>query len=67
MFLLFGFWIWCMLDILTSRYRGSEKLLSFLLVVFAPVIGTIIYLLLGRKAKMRKQTFRPFEKRTFSR
>ncbi|WP_416376143.1 PLDc N-terminal domain-containing protein [Salinimicrobium catena] len=30
-----------------------RSFLWFLLVVFAPVIGTIIYLLLGRKTKMR--------------
>ncbi|MFV8838060.1 PLD nuclease N-terminal domain-containing protein [Salinimicrobium soli] len=63
--LIFGSWVFCLIDILTSRFRGSEKLLWFLLVLFAPLIGMILYLLLGKKRRPRRRRFNPYQKRHF--
>jgi hypothetical protein len=40
--------IWAIIDILKSGKPGIEKLLWILVVLLLPVIGLIIYILVGR-------------------
>ena len=41
-------WIWAIIDILKSGKSAGEKLLWILVVLLLPVIGLIIYVLMGR-------------------
>lgn len=41
-------WIWAIIDILKSGKSTGEKLLWILVVLLLPLIGLIIYLLMGR-------------------
>lgn len=48
-----GLPIYCLFDIVNSTFKDSTtKLLWVLIVLFAPCIGCIIYLLIGKKNKM---------------
>lgn len=45
--------IFCIVDILRSNFKDSTtKLLWVLIVLFAPLIGSLIYLVMGRNQKI---------------
>jgi hypothetical protein len=52
--ILFGIYIFVLVDILKSEFRGYNKIVWILLVLFLPALGTILYLLIGRKQKVQK-------------
>ena len=41
--------IWTMLDILSSKMNTTHKLLWFIAVLIAPVLGSLVYLNFGKK------------------
>ena len=46
-------WLIAMIDILRSEFRGqNDKLIWVLIVLFAPFIGAILYVIIGRKNKV---------------
>ena len=47
-----AFWIWMIYECATRERNSSEKVLWLLLVVFAPVLGSLIYFLV-RVVKIR--------------
>ncbi len=60
--ILFCLWCYCMIDILTSRFKGNEKLLWAVVVILAPVLGMLLYLILGSKNKYKRRRFDPYQK-----
>jgi len=46
------FWVWMIYECATRERNSTEKVLWLLLVVFAPVLGSLIYFLV-RVAKIR--------------
>ena len=46
-------WIYPIIDILKSKFRGSYKIVWFLVVFFLFIFGGILYLLIGRKQKIK--------------
>ncbi|MBC3539456.1 PLD nuclease N-terminal domain-containing protein [Rufibacter sediminis] len=47
-------WIWSLVDLLTSKFANSlEKLIWLIAIVFVPVLGAVLYLLIGRKQKIK--------------
>ena len=56
-------WFYCLFDILTSRFRGNEKLLWVIVVLIAPGLGMFLYLILGQRNKIRRRRFDPYQKR----
>ncbi len=46
------FWLWMIYECITREPNSVEKVLWLLLVVFAPVVGSLIYFLV-RVAKIR--------------
>ncbi len=42
-------WIWSLVDIINHEFTGNNKLLWILIVILMPVVGTILYFLLGKK------------------
>lgn len=49
----FVLFIWALVDILKSEFTGYNKIIWILLVLFIPVLGTILYLIIGRKQKVQ--------------
>ena len=52
--ILLGIYIFVLVDILKSEFHGYNKIIWILLVLFLPALGTILYLLIGRKQKVQK-------------
>jgi len=44
-------WIIALIDILKSEFEGNNKIIWIILTVFIPLIGSILYLIIGRKQK----------------
>jgi hypothetical protein len=47
----FIFWIWMLIDCLSSSRPTGEKVLWFLVIFFLNLLGALIYYFLGRAAK----------------
>ena len=45
------FWIWMLIDVLTSTMPVAEKVLWFLVIFFLHLIGAIIYFVVRRSAR----------------
>jgi Phospholipase_D-nuclease N-terminal len=45
----FVLWIWALVSALSSNMQSTEKLIWILVIIFLPVIGPILYLVIGRK------------------
>ncbi|WP_111668978.1 PLDc N-terminal domain-containing protein [Algoriphagus litoralis] len=60
-----GFWAYALFDCLRSDFQGpNQKLIWLILILFAPIIGTFLYLSMNRRTKVRR-TFQPnFHKKT---
>lgn len=41
------------IDILRHRFKDNEKLIWVLVVLFMPLVGTVLYLALGRKKRIK--------------
>jgi len=52
---LIGFipFIFAFIDILKNEFTGGNKLIWVLVVLLAPVIGSIMYFFIGRKQKLK--------------
>ncbi len=44
----FVFWLWMLIDLLTSRHDAGAKILWLLLIIFLPMLGSILYFFLAR-------------------
>ncbi len=46
-------WLWAVVDIARGRFEGkNDKLLWLAVVLLVPVLGVLLYLILGRKRRM---------------
>ncbi|MEP2772667.1 MAG: PLD nuclease N-terminal domain-containing protein [Fulvivirga sp.] len=46
-------WLWALIDLVKSEFSDKNmKLVWALIIIFIPFIGSIIYLILGRKQKL---------------
>ena len=46
--LLSVFWIWMLIDCITSSLPSTEKLIWFLVILFLHVLGALLYYFIGR-------------------
>lgn len=44
--------IYCLVDVLKSEFTGTNKIVWLLAVFFLPLLGSILYLFIGRKQKI---------------
>ena len=49
----FACWIWALVDILRNEFTGSNKLIWLLAVIMVPMIGMILYWVIGREQKIK--------------
>lgn len=46
-------WVWALIDILKSQFKGgSDKVVWLLVVCFLPLLGFILYFSIGRNQKV---------------
>lgn len=46
------FWIWTLIDVLKSEFKGSGKIVWLLVVFFLAILGSILYVAIGRKQRI---------------
>ncbi len=50
------FWLWMLIDcILNEKLQDKERLLWVIIIIFAAIIGAILYLALGKKGTLHKK------------
>jgi len=55
-----GFWAYALFDALSSEFRAMHsKFLWVLVILFAPVIGTFLYLAMARSIRKDRRNFNP--------
>lgn len=47
-----GLFIYALVDIIRSEFQGNNKIIWLLVLLLLPPIGTILYLIIGRKQKL---------------
>ncbi len=52
--LIFGIYIYILIDILKSEFDGTNKLIWLIVVFVLPFVGLILYYFIGRKQKIKK-------------
>jgi len=50
-------WIIALVDVIKSEFSGSNKIIWLLLVVLIPLLGSILYLAIGRGQKINSATY----------
>ncbi len=49
----FLLWIWAIVDLMQGRFSDNTlRIVWVLLIIFLPVIGSILYLIIGRSQKL---------------
>jgi hypothetical protein len=46
-------WVIALIDILRSDFRGNDKVIWVLVVIFFPFLGSILYFIVGRSRKIK--------------
>ncbi len=46
-------WIVCLISILKNDFKNNDKLIWVIVVIFVPILGSILYLLVGRKSRLQ--------------
>ena len=48
----FALFVWALVDLLKSKFEGNGKIIWLIVIILLPVVGSIIYLVVGRKQKV---------------
>lgn len=48
----FAAWLWALIDILKNDFRGSNKIIWLLVLIFLPPLGLLLYIFVGRGQKI---------------
>jgi len=48
-----GLFVYCLIDILKNSFEDNNKILWLFAVILLPVLGSCLYLFIGRKRKVR--------------
>lgn len=58
-----GFWVYALFDCVRNEFRGpNQKLIWIILLLFAPVIGTFLYLSMSSSSKEKRRFYPDFNK-----
>jgi len=53
MFISILLWIYSLIDILKNSFEKNDKIIWALVVLLIPILGSILYILIGRKRKLK--------------
>ncbi len=48
-----GLWIYCLIDILKNKFEQNDKIIWILVVILLPILGSILYLFIGKNKKLK--------------
>ncbi|WP_394344034.1 PLD nuclease N-terminal domain-containing protein [Echinicola rosea] len=46
--------MYCLIDILKNRFEQNDKLIWALAVIFLPLLGSVLYLIIGKNKKLEQ-------------
>lgn len=46
-------WIYCLIDILKNKFEQNDKIIWVLVVLLLPILGSILYLFIGKNKKLK--------------
>jgi len=49
--LLLAFWVWMLIDCLRRDFKGNEKIVWVLVIIFAKIIGALVYFFVVKNRK----------------
>ncbi|ALM09084.1 hypothetical protein SB49_15780 [Sediminicola sp. YIK13] len=49
-----GFLVYCLIDILKNKFVQNDKIVWLLVVILLPILGSVLYVSIGRKKKLRQ-------------
>ncbi|MCX7793537.1 MAG: PLD nuclease N-terminal domain-containing protein [Thermodesulfovibrionales bacterium] len=52
---IFAVWLFALIDILKSEFTGYNKIIWILVVLFIPLVGAVLYFIIGRKQKLNQR------------
>ena len=48
-----GLLIYCLIDILKNKFVQDDKIVWLLVVILLPILGSLLYLFIGKKKKLK--------------
>lgn len=54
-FIILVFWVICLIDTIRSSFENNNKIIWVLVVFFLPFLGSILYLSIGVKLKLKQR------------
>lgn len=48
-----GLLIYCLIDILKNKFVQGDKIVWLLVVILLPILGSLLYLFIGKKKKLK--------------
>ncbi len=49
-------WVWALIDCVTGTFSNSDsKLIWVVVIIFVPFLGSILYFIIGRSGRVRKE------------
>ena len=56
----FAIWLWALIDVLSSDFvKQSDKTVWIVVILFLPVLGSILYFIMGTKGKVKPVMHQP--------
>nr|WP_235537872.1 PLDc N-terminal domain-containing protein [Sediminicola sp. YIK13] len=46
--------VYCLIDILKNKFVQNDKIVWLLVVILLPILGSVLYVSIGRKKKLRQ-------------
>jgi len=46
-------WVYCLIDILKNKFEQNDKVIWILVVILLPILGSILYLFIGKNKKLK--------------
>ncbi len=50
-------WIYSLIDILKNEFEKNNKIIWIITTIFIPILGSILYLFIGRKQKIKVHSY----------
>lgn len=47
-----GLWVYCLIDVLRNKFEHNDKIIWTLAVILLPILGSVLYLFIGRNKKL---------------
>jgi O-antigen ligase len=46
-------WFYCLSNVAKNKFKANDKIIWLLVVIFVPFVGSILYLIIGKKTQIK--------------